>query len=72
MPGLLTNSDDSSTIVPHSPVENSPTVYTIHHNLKPPLTPHISISWSRGNSLRLSIFKSPDDSESESESGGKV
>ncbi|PWA78250.1 Nucleoporin Nup85-like protein [Artemisia annua] len=59
MPGLLTNSDNqSSTIVPFSP--EPPTLYNLHHGLKPPLAPRISISWSRGNSLRLSIFKSPD------------
>lgn len=40
--------------------------------LNPPLAPRISISWSRGNSLRLSIFKSPVDNNDETEVGGKV
>ncbi|PWA56885.1 hypothetical protein CTI12_AA411940 [Artemisia annua] len=70
MPGLLTNSDtQSSTIVPFSP--EPPTLYNLHHGLTPPLAPRISISWSRGNSLRLSIFKSPDN-HPQDEVGGKV
>ncbi|KAK9079454.1 hypothetical protein SSX86_001125 [Deinandra increscens subsp. villosa] len=74
MPGLLTSSGDSSSIVPYSPEPNTPTVYTLHHGLKSPIAPRLSISWSRGNSLRVTVFRSPNTTSNsiDDESGGKV
>ncbi|KAI3822450.1 hypothetical protein L1987_10040 [Smallanthus sonchifolius] len=73
MPGLLTASGDTSTIVPYSPEPSTPTVYTLHHGFNPPITPRLSISWSRGNSLRVTVFRSPDATNSNGdESGGRV
>ncbi|KAI3687758.1 hypothetical protein L1987_81460 [Smallanthus sonchifolius] len=73
MPGLLTASGDTSSIVPYSPEHSTPTVYTLHHGLTPPITPRLSISWSRGNSLRVTVFRSPETTKSNGdESGGRV
>ncbi|KAF5773318.1 putative nucleoporin [Helianthus annuus] len=74
MPGLLTNSGDSSSIVPYSPTTTTPTVYTLHHGLTSPITPRLSISWSRGNSLRVTVFRSPEPASNsgDDEAGGKV
>lgn len=51
------------------PFENgvSVAVYPLHHGLKPPIA-RLAISWSRGNSLRVSVFRPP----SEDQVGGKV
>ncbi|KAF7830112.1 nuclear pore complex protein NUP85 [Senna tora] len=53
------------------PVSNenrgSVVVYPLHHGLNPPIA-RLAISWSRGNSLRVSVFRPP----SEGEAGGKV
>ncbi|CAI9289408.1 unnamed protein product [Lactuca saligna] len=75
MPGLLTGSGDSSSLVPFSPELNTPAVYPLHHGLKHPITPRLSISWSSGNSLRVSVFRSPETTntiDDEVEVGGKV
>lgn len=75
MPGLVTSSGDSSAVVPFSPEQTTPTVYTLHHGVTSPITPRLSISWSRGNSLRVSVFRSPESINSiddEIEVGGKV
>lgn len=72
MPGLASNSSDSS-LVPYSPEVRNPVVFPLHHGLKPPIS-RLSISWSRGNSLRVSIFRQPqsDANDSDGEVGGKV
>ncbi|KAI9106939.1 hypothetical protein K1719_022467 [Acacia pycnantha] len=51
------------------PSENggSVAVYPLHHGLNPPIA-RLAISWSRGNSLRVSVFRPP----SEDQVGGKV
>ncbi|KAL8216880.1 hypothetical protein R6Q57_023717 [Mikania cordata] len=73
MPGLLTESGNSSSVVSYSPAAETPAVYTLHHCLKPPITPRLSISWSRGNTLRVTVFRSPETANSvEEEPGGKV
>ncbi|KAL4592262.1 hypothetical protein LXL04_005250 [Taraxacum kok-saghyz] len=75
MPGLLTGSGDSSALVPFSPEANTPAVYPLHHGLKPPIAPRLSISWSSGNSIRVSVFRSPETTKTtdgEAEVGGKV
>ncbi|XP_024986619.1 nuclear pore complex protein NUP85 [Cynara cardunculus var. scolymus] len=80
MPGLLTvyhpsGHDESSALVQFSSDSNTPIVYSLHHGLKSPIAPRLSISWSRGNSLRVSVFRSPETTETvldEVEVGGKV
>ena len=82
MPGILTvynpsGDDESSSLVPFSSDHNTPIVYPLHHGLKSPIASRLSISWSRGNSLRVSVFRSPEathtvDDEVEVEVGGKV
>ncbi|XP_041019286.1 nuclear pore complex protein NUP85 [Juglans microcarpa x Juglans regia] len=59
-------------LVPFSSEARATAVYPLHHGLKPPIS-RLSISWARGNSLRVSFFRRPsgDDSEGD-EFGGKV
>ncbi|OVA20255.1 Nucleoporin Nup85-like [Macleaya cordata] len=73
MPGRVSDSGDS--LVPFSPEVRDPIVYHLQHGLKPPIS-RLSISWSRGNCLRVSFFR-PSSSESDTENsnkeiGGKV
>uniref|UniRef100_A0A5B7BKJ9 Nuclear pore complex protein Nup85 n=1 Tax=Davidia involucrata TaxID=16924 RepID=A0A5B7BKJ9_DAVIN len=78
MPGLASESGNSS-LVPFSPDVQDPVVYPLHHGLKPPIS-RLSISWARGNSLRVSVLRQPQPAaksvasggETESEVGGKV
>ncbi|KAL6980098.1 Nucleoporin nup85 [Sarracenia purpurea var. burkii] len=70
MPGLASDAGDSS-LVPLSPEVGDPIVYPLHHGLKPPIA-RLSVSWSRGNSLRVSVFRKPQPETSGSEIGGKV
>ncbi|KAA8521842.1 hypothetical protein F0562_012536 [Nyssa sinensis] len=78
MPGLASDSSNSS-LVPFSPEVQDLVVYPLHHGLKPPIS-RLSISWARGNSLRVSVLCQPQPDgntvarggESESEVGGKV
>ncbi|XP_076886422.1 nuclear pore complex protein NUP85-like [Bidens hawaiensis] len=72
MPGLLTPSGESSSIVPYSSDTNTPTLYTLHHGIKPPISPRLSISWSQGNSLRVTVFRSPETATTSNDTGGKV
>ena len=71
MPGLTT--DSSNALVPLSPGAHVRVVYPVRHGLKPPIS-RISISWSRGNSLRVSVFREPptESDDSDGEAGGKV
>ncbi|KAF5195893.1 Nuclear pore complex protein nup85 [Thalictrum thalictroides] len=78
MPGIL--SENNNALVPFSPEVRDPIVYHLHQTPKPPIS-RLSISWSRGNCLLVSFFrtKTPS-SESEANSeensdeeiGGKV
>ncbi|KAI3695117.1 hypothetical protein L1987_78105 [Smallanthus sonchifolius] len=69
----FTASGDTSSIIPYSPEASTPTVYTLHHGRNPPITPRLSISCSRGNSLRVTVFRSPEATYSNGdESGGRV
>lgn len=58
-----------ASLVPVS-AENgeSAVVYPLHHGLNPPIA-RLAISWSRGNSLRVSVFKPPSEDD---DAGGKV
>lgn len=71
MPSLV--SDPSESLVPFSPQVGDPVVYPLRHGLKPPFA-RLSISWSRGNSLRVAFFKTPAaaSASSDDETGGKV
>ncbi|KAG8381852.1 hypothetical protein BUALT_Bualt05G0015800 [Buddleja alternifolia] len=72
MPGVTLDSGEinSLAVVPHSSDAQSPRVYPLRHRLAPPLA-RISISWARGNSLRVSLLQS-DDVVSEQNHGGEV
>ncbi|XP_010275714.1 PREDICTED: nuclear pore complex protein NUP85 isoform X2 [Nelumbo nucifera] len=76
MPGRM--SDPSDSLVPFSPDVRDPVVYSLHHDLKAPIS-RLSISWSKGNCLRVSFFgkKSSNSSaegsgNSNDQIGGKV
>ncbi|KAE8688983.1 Nuclear pore complex protein NUP85 [Hibiscus syriacus] len=59
-------------LVPISPESEVAAVYPLHHGLKYPIS-RLSISWSRGNSLLVSVFASPPSGDSvEDDAGGKV
>ncbi|KAL5558664.1 hypothetical protein UlMin_034875 [Ulmus minor] len=60
------------SLVPFSPESQQSVVYSLHHGLKPPIG-RLSISWGRGNTLRISVLQSPSGKDSDEEkSGGKV
>ncbi|KAJ4825087.1 hypothetical protein Tsubulata_035202, partial [Turnera subulata] len=66
----------NGALVPFSPDDQVRVVLPLRHGLKPPIS-RVSISWARGNSLRVSLFRPPPPSESETdggdeEVGGKV
>ncbi|XP_042483468.1 nuclear pore complex protein NUP85 [Macadamia integrifolia] len=78
MPGPVL--DSGNALVPFPPEVRDPVVYTIHHGLKSPVH-RLSISWSRGNCLRVSVFRQhssipdsggDDSGNSNEEIGGKV
>ncbi|KAI4337502.1 hypothetical protein L6164_015910 [Bauhinia variegata] len=84
MPGVASDSGDgrsevsvssNGALVPISTeARNSIVVYPLHHGLEPPIA-RLAISWSRGNSLRVSVFRPPSvegSGESEGQVGGKV
>ncbi|KAK8706789.1 hypothetical protein V6N13_057865 [Hibiscus sabdariffa] len=71
MPGASSDSSGGA-LVPISPESQGATVYPLHHGLKSPIS-RLSISWSRANSLRVSIFAAPSSGSSvEDDAGGKV
>ncbi|KAL6536256.1 Nucleoporin nup85 [Orobanche gracilis] len=73
MPGLASDSRDfnSLAIVPHSFEAQAPRVYPLRlHSITPPVA-RLSISWARGNTLRVSLLQS-DDTVQEGKAGGEV
>ncbi|CAH9126646.1 unnamed protein product [Cuscuta epithymum] len=58
MPGIVTDSGDLS-VVTVPPDYNDPTLYPLRHRLKPPIH-RTSISWMRGNTLRVTLIRKPD------------
>ncbi|XP_022729094.1 nuclear pore complex protein NUP85 [Durio zibethinus] len=71
MPGASSDST-SGALVPLLPEAQGAVVYPLHHGLTSPVS-RLSISWSRGNSLRISVFASPSVNDSDNEdAGGKV
>ncbi|KAM6559555.1 hypothetical protein CsatA_028794 [Cannabis sativa] len=62
----------NGSIVPLSSEVRQPVVYPLRHGVKPPIT-RLSISWSRGNRLRVSVLRPTSDQNSEEgEAGGRV
>lgn len=75
MPGVASDSGGGA-LLPFTVEAQPVTVYPLQHGLNSPIS-RISISWSRGNALRVSVFgvsKSGNDSGSEGDdrTGGKV
>ncbi|KAG5225403.1 nuclear pore complex protein [Salix suchowensis] len=75
MPDVAADSSASASggaLVPFVPDTEIAVVYPLHHGLKPPIT-RVSISWARGNNLRVSLLRNPPyNSDSDGEIGGKV
>ncbi|KAF2285354.1 hypothetical protein GH714_000693 [Hevea brasiliensis] len=62
----------TGALVPFLPDSQDAVVYPLGHGLKPPIS-RVSISWARGNTLRVSVFRSsPAESDSDEDVGGKV
>ncbi|KAK6129681.1 hypothetical protein DH2020_036547 [Rehmannia glutinosa] len=73
MPGVTSDSGEfnSLSIVPHSFDTQAPKVYPLHiHSVTPPLA-RLSISWARGNALRVCVLQSEDTVQDE-KPGGEV
>ncbi|VFQ73209.1 unnamed protein product [Cuscuta campestris] len=73
MPGKPTDAGDRA-IVTVPPEPNNPTVYPLRHGLKYPIH-RTSISWARGNTLRVTLLRKPDADiavAGDGEAGGKV
>ncbi|OMP04959.1 Nucleoporin Nup85-like protein [Corchorus capsularis] len=70
MPGVSSDTSGGA-LAPFSPESQGAAVYPLHHGLKSPIS-RLSISWSRGNSLRVSVFAAPSDHSVNEEAGGKV
>ncbi|WCJ29519.1 Nuclear pore complex protein NUP85 [Euphorbia peplus] len=69
MPGVVYDSAGDSAVVPYS---EGAIVLPLRHGLKPPIS-RLSISWARGNTLRVSIFRQPcSDPDDDEAAGGKV
>lgn len=78
MPAPAPHSDEQFSLLPLTPTssQQQPVVYPLHHSLSSPIS-RIAISWSRGNSLRLSLLSHPSISteqlkEGDESSGGSV
>lgn len=60
------------SLVPISPEFQQPAVFPIRHGLKPPIV-RLALSWARGNTLRVSVLRSPTEQDSnDGEAGGRV
>lgn len=73
MPGMTSDSGDQSTSIVPISRNPQPTSYPLHHGLKPPIA-RLSISWARGNTLRVTVLRQPQPSAAngEEEAGGRV
>ncbi|XP_021715204.1 nuclear pore complex protein NUP85-like [Chenopodium quinoa] len=64
------NSDDQLSLLPLPPSPpQQPIVYPLRHSLSSPIS-RIAISWSRGNSLRLSLLPQPSSNDGNHVNGG--
>ncbi|XP_022132005.1 nuclear pore complex protein NUP85 [Momordica charantia] len=73
MPGPASDSSATGALILSSS-EAREVVYPIRHDLKPPIA-RLSISWARGNSFRVSIFRQQggeNSADSDEEVGGQV
>ncbi|KAL2236048.1 UNVERIFIED_CONTAM: Nuclear pore complex protein NUP85, partial [Sesamum indicum] len=73
MPGVTSDSGElnSLSVVPHTLDTQKPRVYPLRlHRVTRPLA-RLSISWARGNTLRVSLLQT-DDAASEQTPGGEV
>ncbi|KAL3498497.1 hypothetical protein ACH5RR_041229 [Cinchona calisaya] len=72
MPGMTSDSgDQNNSLIPHSP-NAQPITYPLHHGLKPPIS-RLSLSWARGNTLRVTVLRLPQPSSGgDEEAGGRV
>ncbi|KAK6236807.1 hypothetical protein QUC31_020607 [Theobroma cacao] len=71
MPGVTSDSGGGA-LVSLSSESQGAAVYPLHHGLKSPIS-RLSISWSRGDSLRVSVFAAPSSDDSDKEdAGGRV
>ncbi|CAI0441388.1 unnamed protein product [Linum tenue] len=59
----------NGALVPYLPDSHVSAIYPLRHGLNPPIS-RVSVSWGRGNSLRVSVFRQPDSDGGEV--GGKV
>ncbi|KDP34155.1 hypothetical protein JCGZ_07726 [Jatropha curcas] len=78
MPGVASGSGGggasdsiSGALVPFLPDSQVAVVYPLRHGLKPPVS-RVSISWARGNTLKVSVFRQPSSDADSDELGGKV
>lgn len=72
MPGVTSESGDPTTSIIPLSQNPQPVTYPVHHGLKPPLS-RLSISWARGNTLRVTVLRQPQQPEDgDEESGGRV
>uniref|UniRef100_A0A803LBN7 Nuclear pore complex protein Nup85 n=1 Tax=Chenopodium quinoa TaxID=63459 RepID=A0A803LBN7_CHEQI len=70
MPASASNSDDQLSLLPLPPSPpQQPIVYPLRHSLSSPIS-RIAISWSRGNSLRLSLLPQPSSNGGNHVNGG--
>ncbi|KAK3040998.1 hypothetical protein RJ639_029108 [Escallonia herrerae] len=69
MPALTSNAGDTSLVLLPPEAPDSPAVIPFLHGIKPPISPRLSISWSRGNSLRVSVFKQSPQSDAVTSTG---
>lgn len=79
---LAVDSNTDGAIVPLNAANGSlvssleehrrPEVYPLHHGFKPPIA-RLSVSWARGNTLRVSVLCPPSgDDSGDDEFGGRV
>lgn len=74
MSGVAPDSGENreGQLVPYSEEVDRPVVYPLRHGVKPPIS-RLAISWSRGSSLRVSVFrKQSSNGDSGDEFEGKV
>ncbi|KAL9226836.1 hypothetical protein vseg_002603 [Gypsophila vaccaria] len=73
MPANSPISDENFALIPlpHHQPPHQPPHYPLHHSLSSPIS-GVSINWSRGNTLRVSLFSSAASSAADDTDGGGV
>ncbi|KAL5783313.1 hypothetical protein ACOSP7_008342 [Xanthoceras sorbifolium] len=68
----MSGDTNEGALVAYSAEADKAVVYPLRHGVKPPIS-RLAISWSRGNTLRVSVLRKPSTSgDSGDEVGGKV